>query len=314
MVTAVLAVVNTCRTISLVLPAALRRGLKELRATQPFNWLVTRLVRTLARAFGATPGWAVMHLHPMGQVSARLPNGRTLRLWSRGDDWVSNQLFWHGWKAHERETATVFYRLAERSACTLDVGAYVGYFALLAAHANCAARVLAIEPLPAIHARLRQNVELNGLEGRIECVAAAAGASEGTALFYHQPHGLPTSSSLSFEFMRTADDVVSSTARILTIDRLLRERGVSRVDLVKIDTESTEPDVLAGMLEALRRDRPWIVCEVLAGRGAESRLNALLRPLGYRYYLLTPGGALPRSVIEGHPQWLNYLFAGRPEG
>jgi hypothetical protein len=67
------------------------------------------------------------------------------------------------------------------------------------------------------------------------------------------------------------------------------------------------------MRETLARDRPWVVCEVLHGRGAEGRLQALLQPLGYRFYLLTPDGLLPPDTIEGHPRWLNYLFAGRSE-
>ncbi len=77
---------------------------------------------------------------------------------------------------------------------------------------------------------------------------------------------------------------------------------------MKIDTESTEPDVLRGAAKLLARDRPNIFCEVLKGRGAEGLLEEILEPLGYRFFLLTPEGAQERERIEGHPQWLNYLF------
>jgi hypothetical protein len=77
---------------------------------------------------------------------------------------------------------------------------------------------------------------------------------------------------------------------------------------MKIDTETTEPQVLSGMTETLAKDHPLIVCEVLKDRGAESRLEAILSPLGYRYYHLTPSGPVLRQHVEGHPRWLNYLF------
>lgn len=286
---------------------------RRVRATQPLNWLATRAVRSAARACGSTPSWAVEHLHPVGRVAALLPNGHALHLWSRGDDWVCNQLFWRGWRAHEVETAPVFFRLAQVSACVLDVGAYVGYFALLAARANPTSRVVAVEALPIVYQRLRRNVLLNHLADRVDCVLTAAGAQVGTAQFYYQGVGLPSSSSLSWEFMRGTGDLVASDVPVVRVDELLRERRIERLDLAKIDTESTEPDVLVGMLETLRRDRPWIICEVLLGRGAESALNDLLRSLDYRFYLLTPEGPVAREFIEGHPTCLNYLFAGRTD-
>jgi FkbM family methyltransferase len=256
--------------------------------------------------------WLVRHLPRVGSVAADLPNGRRLHLWSRGDDWISNQVFWRGWAGHEPETTNLFFSLAQKANVTVDVGAYVGYYSLLAAHANPTARVLALEPLAAIHARLLKHVWLNGLSN-IECLMVAAGAREEVAMFYHQPHDLPTSSSLSGDFMAGVEDLVATPIPVVTVDRLIRDRAIPRLDLVKIDTESTEPAVLDGMRRTLERDRPWIVCEVLKGRGAEELLEPILKPLGYRFYLLTPDGPLNKAKIEGHPQWLNYLFGAREQ-
>ena len=47
---------------------------------------------------------------------------------------------------------------------------------------------------------------------------------------------------------------------------------------------------------------------MLAGRGAEEVLEEILRPLGYRFYHLTPDGPEERPDVRGHPTWLNYLF------
>jgi len=281
--------------------------LKKLRASQPFNYIATTAVYGLLGAAGIQSESVIKHLHRVGLVRRRLPNGRTLCLWSRADDWVSNQIYWRGWDGYEPESAPLFFRLAARSRVTIDVGAYVGFFSLLAAHANAGGSVYAFEPMADVYARLQKNIALNQLEN-IRCVPSAVGERDGTAEFYHVSSGMPCSSSLSLEFMQSASDVRSSTVPVVTLDRFARENGLDRIDLVKIDTESTEPQVLRGMVETIRRDRPIFMCEVLKDRGSERALDEILRPFGYRFYLLTPDGPVQRERIEGHPSWLNYLF------
>jgi FkbM family methyltransferase len=279
-----------------------------MRASQPFNYLATGAVRAVFQATGLRSEKVIKHLHRVGHVRSRLPNGRMLRLWSRGDDWISNQVYWRGWAGYEPETVPLFFQLASRARVTFDVGAHVGFFTLLAGHANPNGRVFSFEPMAAVHERLRQNVALNGLDN-VECIASAAGDTDGHAEFYHVFGGLPSSSSLSLEFMSACGGELHSTRiPVITIDKLVREKRIGRVDLLKIDTENTEPQVLRGMLDTLARDRPSIVCEVLKGRGSEEALQDILSSFGYRYYLLTPNGPELRDRIEGHPAFLNYLF------
>jgi hypothetical protein len=47
--------------------------------------------------FPTPPEFFIKHLHRIDLVEAKLPNGRILKLKSKGDDWVSNQVFWRGW-------------------------------------------------------------------------------------------------------------------------------------------------------------------------------------------------------------------------
>jgi len=283
-----------------------RRALKRLRATQPFNYLATAAARALFRATGAKSELVIKHLHKVGNVRLTLPNGRVLRLWSQADDWVSNQIFWRGWVGYEPETVPLFFRLATRASATIDVGAYVGFYTLLAALANPDGRAFAFEPMPDVFERLQRNVALNNL-ANAQCIRSAAGDDDTTADLFHVPANMPCSSSLSYEFMKSAGELQVCSVRVTRLDSFVREHKISQVDLVKVDTESTEPQVLRGMQETLRRDRPFVICEVL-GRGSETALQEILRPLGYRYYLLTADGPVERDRLEGHPEWLNYLF------
>jgi FkbM family methyltransferase len=287
----------------------LKQALKRLRSSQPFNMLATGALRRAFQIVGAEPEVVIKHLHHVGPTRVKLPNGRTLRLWSRGDDWVSNQIFWRGWDGYEPETGPLFFHMAQRANVTLDIGAYVGFFSLLAAHANPRGQVYSFEPMPQIFGRLKANVARNYLKN-VECFLSAVGAERGTADFYYSTDTLlPTSSSLSQEFMQETPNLTHTSVPVATIDDFVRERGIARVDLIKIDTESTEPDVLRGMSKTLERDHPDMVCEVLHGRGTAEALEEILRPLGYRFYHLSAEGPQLRDHIEPHPELFNYLFS-----
>jgi FkbM family methyltransferase len=289
-----------------------KAALKTLRASQPLNCVATATLHALLAAADRQSEFVIRHLPRSGTVRTRLPNGRTLRLWSRGDDGIANQVYWRGWRGHEPETASLFFRLAAVARTTLDIGAHVGFYTLLAAHANPRGQVYAFEPMPCVHQRLRRNIALNRL-ANVECLPVAVGESDGTAAFFYvaacAQRGIPSSSSLSLDFMRTLGELESFPTPVITMDRFVRERGLGPIDLVKIDTEATEPQVLRGMINTLRRNHPLLVCEVLAGHGAEEALEAILRPLGYHSYLLTSEGPVPQDAIRGHPEWRNYLFS-----
>jgi len=285
----------------------IREALRKTRVSQPLNFLATSTVRRVLDILGIRPACVVRHLHRAGTTRCRLPNGRVLKLWSRGDDWVCTQIYWKGLSGYEPETVQVFLRLAAAAKVIFDVGAYVGFYTLLAALANPSARVYAFEPHPNAYGRLLRNVKTNHLVN-VECLQAAAGEADTSSALFCGPGWLPTSSSLSAEFMGSHDALLRVSVEVMSLDAFVRESGIERVDLLKIDTESTEPQVLRGMLETLRRDRPSIICEVLRGRGAEDRLEEILGGLGYRYYLLTPSGPMLVPKIAGHGAWLNYLF------
>lgn len=255
--------------------------------------------------------FVIRHFPRVGVVRAALPNGRSLIMWSRGDDWIPSQIYWRGWSGYEPETAEVFFRLAERSRVILDIGAHVGYYTLLAAHANPLGTVVALEPMSPIYERLRSNVERNGLRN-VRCLAIAAGSRNETADFFSF-EGLPFASSLSDRFTQSAGLPRSRTSvQVARLDDIVRQLGLATVDLVKIDVESSEPQVLEGMEDTIRLFHPAIVCEVLAGWDTGTRIKDILGRHGYRSFALTKDGPLETEALEGHSE-RNYLFTtGRP--
>jgi len=281
-----------------------------LRAWSPLNLATTSLGRALVGAVGLNDSFLVRHLPRMGLVETDLPDGRPLRLWSRGDDNTANLVFWRGWAGYEPETTPLFYRLAREARTVLDVGAYVGFHGVVAALANPDGQVYCFEPLSAAFERLRRHVELNHLDN-MHCVRVAIADREGEAELFTE-EGLPTSSTLAPNFLPPSEKRLRVVVPVTSIDRYVADQGLARVDLVKIDTETTEPAVIRGMRRTLERDHPDLVCEVLPGFDTGPALEAVLQPLGYRYYLLTGNGPEPVAQPRGHAQCFNHLFTIRP--
>jgi FkbM family methyltransferase len=236
-------------------------------------------------------------------VSVRLPNDAQLKLWSRGDDWISTQIFWRGIVGYEPETVPLFFRLAEQAAITLDVGAYVGYFTVIAALANPDGRVIALEPAAKTFDRLLGNVRLNGLSN-VECRNVAAGALPGRADLHHMSGAMSMAASLDPRHLAPWEHVSTSVA-VVALDDLVTELEVARVDLMKIDAEATEAAVLEGAAQILNRNHPHIICEVLSAESG-TRLTAILEPLGYRFYELCIEGPRERADLSLGRSW-NYL-------
>jgi FkbM family methyltransferase len=195
---------------------------------------------------------------------------------------------------------------------------------VIAALANPDAQVFAFEPFPETHARLRQNATLNTAP-RLEAICAAVGDVDGVEreLYLTDGAGLPVSCSLSLPFMQYPDGIDqpasgeplhSVRVPMITIDAFARERKLTSVDVVKIDTESTEPEVLRGMHHTLTTHRPHLIVEVLGHTRTEEQLTPLLEAYGYSFFHLTERGPIQRPAIRPAPPWDNYLVTMLSEG
>lgn len=282
---------------------------RTLRALPGVNTAVTQTIRWVGRLLGVTPEFALWHLRYRGQIKVTLPDRTRARLFSSGEDWLTNVLFWRGLQGWEPEVTSLFWQLASKAGLTLDIGAHIGFYSVLAAFANPTGVVYAFEPVPEVFERLRHNLALNRLSN-VVAFQQAVGATDGQAELLREGGPLPVRSSLSAAYARTLTDtdVQRLGVRMVSIDTVAKAHGLGRVDLVKMDTETTEPDVLKGMREVLHANRPKIICEVLPSADVDA-LMAILEPLHYRFYLLTDVGPRCKDAIAPDTTWPNYLFS-----
>ncbi len=240
-----------------------------------------------------------------GKVSVELPDGKRLLLYGGAGDEVTGLAFWRGFGGFEPEITRIFYALAKESKVIFDIGASVGYYALLAAIGNQEAKVYAFEPAPRAFEKLNRNIQLNGLSNVITTDNAVTNF-EGEVTLYIPAGDMPTSASTLAGFRKAEQEL---QVRATTIDTFAIKNSIEKVDLLKIDTEGTEPLVLEGSRGVIQRDEPVIICEVLKGRTEKSLLH-FLSPLGYDFYWMTDKGLIHKEIIEGDRtyKYKNYLF------
>lgn len=133
----------------------------------------------------------------------------------------------------------------------IDCGAHVGLFTLLASQAvGEYGRVLSMEPNPSTATLLRKNVD--GISARNVAIVQAAGASKSGSITLHAGEGKNSAYSSS---VADVADAASVEVRAVTIDEVIRERGVDSIAMLKIDVEGAELDAWRGCAESIKADR-----------------------------------------------------------
>ena len=175
----------------------------------------------------------------------------------------------------------------------VDGGANCGIYSVAAGRlVGPSGRVIAFEPSAETFSVLRRNIRLNHLINvRAHC--AALSDKDGTARLYHHEQG-PNSFSLA-----SPKSVVIDSEEVVTrtLDEVIREEGIDRVGLIKLDVEGAEELVLRGAAQITAHSHPTIIFEVNAAAAKQLSLAPsgawdLLRTWGYRFFFLTKSGDL----------------------
>lgn len=181
----------------------------------------------------------------------------------------------------------------------LDVGANVGSYTVLAAGAS-GADVLAVEPVPDTFRRLRNNVLLNDLEERVECLNVALGAEEGEL---RVSRGLDAMNHV----LAPGEDMEAAVVPALTLDLLCADRVPT---MVKIDVEGYEAAVVQGGRVTLADSAVRAVVMETNGSGErygcdEQRLMDEMRGLGFVACVYDP---FNRKLDAGESDAGNTIF------
>jgi FkbM family methyltransferase len=194
-------------------------------------------------------------------------------------------------------------RLLRPGMTVVDVGAHHGLYTLLAAkRVGRRGRVIACEPSERERARLGKHLRVNRCRN-VEVESCALGNERGEAELYLVDGFRDWGNSLRPPAVAEATRSVSVAVRKL--DDVLAERGIERVDFIKLDAEGGELAVLEGARRLLQTaPRPAILAEVEDvrtrpwGYPARAIMQQLAR-WNYRWFALSEMGTLyPASADE----------------
>lgn len=118
----------------------------------------------------------------------------------------------------------------------VDVGANVGQFTFFCRHYLKAKRVVSIEPINDCYKRLQANSAVPS-----DCFNCSVGSTNGVTEFYRCSRSTQLSSSIKDEQESYETGIFLACKRLTD---LVRESGLERIDLLKVDTEGSEYAVL----------------------------------------------------------------------
>jgi amino acid adenylation domain-containing protein/FkbM family methyltransferase len=246
-----------------------------------------------------------------GHTRHRLPNGMAVAHQNRNEtDYLYEEIF-------EKQLYTKHGVGLPEGACVFDVGANIGVFTLFVKRHRPEARVYAFEPIRPIFETLRVNAELCGPGVRLFPFGLSRAPKAETFTYYPQYSMMSGQSvyarpggdvEVVKKYMRnreSAGDDGAATllahanellagrfegethqAQLRTLSEVIREEGVERIDLLKVDVQRAELDVLEGIEPADWGKIRQVVMEVHDGVGEESEgrvaaVIALLEARGF---------------------------------
>jgi len=146
--------------------------------------------------------------------------------------------------------------LVEPGAVFIDIGANIGRYTFpIAKLVGKDGIVIAIEPDPVSFRALIRGIELNKLKNVVALNVALGDRNDSTILC--QKYATATPSIIEREKCRSFVEVPMET-----LDNIVKKLKISRIDVVKIDVEGAEMKVLRGMVDTIRRFKPYMLVEV----------------------------------------------------
>ena len=220
------------------------------------------------------------HKYPYIGVIPCPVGGYEYHLFSVNDDVVGWMFFWSG--AYEKELLELWHRITARTktGLVLDIGAYSGLYAMVAARNGCTTHAFELVLRTAERAKI--NFRLNGLARHITLHPYGLSDQDRVVdvLMPRASDFLGTGNSIDEKDHVNAVETVKSTAR--SVSDVMAEIGAGAADTplaaLKIDVEGHEFELLTALRPWLERDRPDMLIEI--SRRIEDCI-ALLKAMNY---------------------------------
>jgi len=187
--------------------------------------------------------------------------------------------------------------LPRKGDIVLDCGAHVGTFTDLALRLG-AAKVVAVEPEPSNLECLRRNFVAEIASGRVVPLQLGVWDSPGTlSLKVGASNSGMNSAVLSYE-----GETIQ--IRVSTIDQVVADLGLPRVDYIKIDIEGAEKNALQGARAILNKYKPRLFVESVHYKNEAAELIETVKSLAsYKTCATGPCSRKFETFIQLYVAW-----------
>ena len=187
-----------------------------------------------------------------------------------GDEFIFREIYLD--EAYDK-----FYEI-QKDDVVIDVGAHVGLFTLKAAKSG-AKVVVAIEPHPFNYRILLRNITSNRLRNVIPINLAVSNYS-GKAMLYISKHA--REHTLKRELLDEYRGCIE--VEVKTLDQLVDELKLSKVNFIKIDAEGAELDILRGAEKTLKENNVFLAIAAYHTPNEIYELSKHLRKMGFTVF------------------------------
>ena len=237
---------------------------------------------------------------PSGILKLKTDSG-TIKIATNQTSYLTQLLFWDGYKNFEY--SALFEMLSKDVDSFLDIGSNIGYYSLIACKSNPKIKAYAFEPALGPKHYLNKNIVLNNFENQIKPVDLALSDTTGSIDFYEVE-------SLKYKNLKynlagegnagtktTSRNFIKNTVQATTLDKFVETEKISKIDLIKIDTEGTEIHILNSGIDIIKSHEPIVICETLFNT-IESELDSYFKALDYVFFNHTLKGLEKVSTIK----------------
>jgi len=197
----------------------------------------------------------------------------------------------------------------------VDAGANFGIYTLLASKiVGEAGRVISFEPSSRVFPVLRRNITLNGFKNVLAFPIALTDKPGRARLYYHSAVGCDSlGKDASFEPDAHAEEIGTES-----LDTVLKQTSVGRVDVIKMDVQGAEELALRGANEIVSSMRPIVIFEFFPEGAISLGLSPngpwnFLEGHGYEFFIVDDRGAVSR-LLSPPPAIANILAIHRLQG
>jgi FkbM family methyltransferase len=284
---------------------AIKKILKDTYKIIPFK----KQIFSFVKLFYKPSENIYRHLYFNGVFKVKTEGNKSFKIIHYGYQ-IENEIFWEGLdNGFEKVSIDLWKKLSAHSNYILDIGANTGIFSLIAKSINNEAKIHAFEPIHFTCEILKKNIQLNHYQA--ECHEIALSNFCGTAEVFlpedaNMVYSVTVNKNLNAIEQKTKKAIIDTT----TLDDFIEKNNIPKIDLIKIDVETHEPEVLEGYQKYIKLHQPTILIEILNDEVGQ-KVQKLIHGIDYVFFNIDENKGIRQVENITKSDYYNYLICDR---